>query len=164
MSGGRIPVPAPWKLRLWMNKLWGPFVGSGIKVTHVSPDYREMETRMRLKWYNNNAVGTHYGGSLYSMADPFYMVMLLANIGKDHYVWDKSATVEFVAAVKSEVSAKFKLTDEMLEGILEKTKDGKAHYVDFEVSINSVEDNKVVAKVKKTLYVRKKPTENKTSS
>lgn len=111
---------------------------------------------MKYRWYNKNLVGTHYGGSLYSMTDPFYMLMLIANIGDEHFVWDKKASIEFISAVKSEVRANFKLSDEVIERIVEEAKDGKPHFVDFEADILDSEDN-LVAKCNKTLYVRRKP-------
>ena len=88
-----------------LSRLYLPFLGAGIKVTKITPDYREVETRMKLRWYNKNLVGTHYGGSLYSMADPFYMVMLVANLGDKHFVWDKSSSIEFISPGKGEVRA-----------------------------------------------------------
>ena len=133
-----------------------PFVGAGIRITKLSPDFKQMETRMKCRWYNRNYVGTHYGGSLYSMTDPFYMIMLLENIGDQHYVWDKSASIEFVSAVKSEVRANFVLTDEIIERIVEEAKDGKPHFVEFNVDVLDSDDN-LVARCKKTLYVRRKP-------
>jgi hypothetical protein len=36
-----------------------------------------------------------YGGSLYSMTDPFYMPMLISNLGSDYVVWDKAAHIRF---------------------------------------------------------------------
>ncbi len=143
------------KLKLFF-KVYGPFVGAGIRLTRATPDFKSLETRMKLRWYNTNLVGTHYGGSLYSMTDPFYMLMLLANIGDEHFVWDKAAAIEFVSPVKTEVRAEFKLTDEVIERIVEEAKDGERHFVDFEVNIVDTEDA-LVAKVHKTLYVRRKP-------
>ena len=70
-------------------------MGAGIRVTKVAPDFREMEVKMKLKWYNKNYVGSHYGGSMFSMTDPFYMLMLIQILGKDYLVWDKSARIEF---------------------------------------------------------------------
>ena len=29
------------------------------------------------------------------MTDPFYMLMLIENLGRDYIVWDKSATIRF---------------------------------------------------------------------
>ncbi len=67
-------------LRFAMN-LWPPFVGAGIRVRHIAPDFRSVTVDMRLRWTNRNYVGTHFGGSLYAMVDPFLMVMLLHNLG-----------------------------------------------------------------------------------
>lgn len=136
-------------------RVWGPFLGAGIRITRATPDLKFIETRLRLHWYNRNLVGTHYGGSLYSMTDPFYMMMLVANIGEDHTVWDKAAVIEFIKPVKGEVRAESKLTDETIKRIVEDAKDGKSHFVDFEVNIVDGKDE-VVAKVRKTLYIRKK--------
>ena len=41
----------------FLSRFWGPYSGAGIRVTKVTPDYREIETRLRLHWYNRNAVG-----------------------------------------------------------------------------------------------------------
>jgi len=66
---------------------------------------------MRLRWWNANYVGTHYGGSLYSMADPFFMVMLIENLGKDYIVWDKAATIRFKKPGRGKMSAGFRLSE-----------------------------------------------------
>lgn len=60
-------------LQFW-SRFYMPFVGAGIRVTKVAPDFREMEVKMKLKWYNKNYVGSHYGGSMFSMTDPFYII------------------------------------------------------------------------------------------
>ena len=39
--------------------------------------------RMGLGWYNRNYVGTQFGGSLYSMTDPFFMLMIMENLGRN---------------------------------------------------------------------------------
>ena len=76
-------------------RLYPPYLGAGIRVTHVSHDFREIDVRMGLHWWNRNYVGTHFGGSLYSMIDPFLMLMFLENLGRDYVVWDKAATIRF---------------------------------------------------------------------
>ena len=92
------------------------------------------------------------------MTDPFYMLMLLANIGDKHFVWDKSATIEFMQPVKTEVRATFTLSEEVIQHIVAEAEDGKPHYQEFEVNVLDTED-KVVAKLTKSVYVRKKPRE-----
>ena len=59
-------------------------------------DYRGMiEVHMPLRFWNKNYVGTHFGGSLYTMCDPFFMLILVNNLGSGYIVWDKAATIRF---------------------------------------------------------------------
>ena len=74
---------------------WPPFLGAGIRVKHISPDMKFIEVQMKLRWWNANYVGTHFGGSLFAMTDAFYMLMLMANLGRDYIVWDKTASIRY---------------------------------------------------------------------
>jgi len=87
-------------MRAFMN-VWPPFLGAGIRVTRLQPDWRAIDVEMKLRFWNANFVGTHYGGSLYSMTDPFYMLMLIENLGRDYIVWDKSASIRFPSRAKA---------------------------------------------------------------
>ena len=42
-----------------------------------------------------------FGGSLYASVDPFYMIMLIRNLGSEYIVWDKAATIRFKKPGKS---------------------------------------------------------------
>lgn len=89
------------------------------------------------------------------MTDPFYMFMLINILGNDYIVWDKGAHIDFVRPGKSHVYAEFKITDEILEDIREKTKEGRKYI--FELPVDVVDtQGELVASVKKTLYVREK--------
>jgi hypothetical protein len=59
--------------------LWPPFVGAGIRVTRVSADSREIDVTLKLRLFNRNFFGTHFGGSLFAMTDPFFALMMLRN-------------------------------------------------------------------------------------
>ena len=135
--------------------MYAPFVGAGIRVIKISPDFREMEVKMKLRWYNKNYVGTHYGGSIYSMSDPFYMVMLMEILGKGYLVWDRNASIEFLKPGKTKMCAKFHVSDSVLEDILSKTKDGSPYFAKFGVDVTDTA-GEVVAKVDKTIYIKKK--------
>ena len=67
----------------WLLNFYPPYLGAGVKVRYISSDFREVRVSMGLKWYNRNYVRTQFGGSLYSMTDPFYMLMLMENLGRD---------------------------------------------------------------------------------
>lgn len=73
--------------------LWPPFLGAGIRVRHISPDWREVTVELRQRWYNRNYIGTHFGGSLFAMTDPFHMLMLMRHLGREYRVLDQGAEV-----------------------------------------------------------------------
>ena len=153
MSVGRRAISAKWLRRFF--GLWGPYLGAGIRVKKFSDDFRHVVVSLKHRWYNDNFVGTHYGGSLFSMTDPFYMMMLLRNLGPDYMVWDKKASIEFVKAVRTEVSAEFRLTEDRIREIIEKTDSGEPHNANFTVDVTDG-DGEVVAKVDKIVYIRRK--------
>ena len=96
---------------------WPPFLGAGIRVAHLSDDFREAVVELKLGLLNRNYVGTHFGGSLYTMTDPFFMIMLLHNLGGDYLVWDKSGSIEYVAPGRGTVRARFALSAERIAEI-----------------------------------------------
>ena len=111
------------------------------------------EVSLRMHWYNRNLFGTHFGGSLYLMCDPFFVFILVHNLGKGYVVWDKSATIRFKKPGRGTVRAVFEITPEMLDTIREEVEVmGKKTYV-FTVEIKDAE-GEVVAEVDKELYVR----------
>ncbi len=144
----------PEHLKLLIN-LYPPYWGTGISVKRISPDYREIVVQMKMRWYNHNYVGSHFGGSLYAMTDPFYMLMLIHILGKEFVIWDKAAHIEFVKPSRGTVTATFVITDEQIDAILRNTSGGQRYFPEFFVEVKD-EEGETVARVTKTLYVRKK--------
>lgn len=142
-------------LRRIMN-LWPPFLFSGIRVRRLSEDYREAEAVLKQHWYNRNYVGTHFGGSLFAMTDPFYMLMLMHVLGRGYYVWDQSAEIKYLKPGRGTLTARFRLDDAAVARIREKTAGGEKHFPEFTVEVTDAA-GETVARVKKILYVKKKP-------
>jgi acyl-coenzyme A thioesterase PaaI-like protein len=74
---------------------------------------------MKLRLWNANHVGTHFGGSLFAMTDAFYMLMLMANLGREYIVRDKAATIRYRKPGKGTVRAQFRLSDSQIEDVRE---------------------------------------------
>lgn len=146
-------VSAPTFRRL-MN-LWPPFLCSGIRVRHLADDYRAATVTARLSWLNRNYMGTVFGGTLFAMTDPFYVLLLLHTLGPDYYVWDQASTIEFVAPGRGRLTARFQLDEDAIAAIRAATADGDKHLPRFTVDITGPDDT-LVARVHKTVYVRKK--------
>jgi len=137
-------------------KWWPPFLGAGIRVRSMSEDFRDAVVELKLGRLNRNYVGTHFGGSLYAMTDPFFMIMLLHNLGGDYLVWDKSGSIEYVTPGRGTVSAYFRLSEKRIAAVRAEAAGGGKIFPEFEVNVKDDADQ-VVARVAKTLYVRLKP-------
>lgn len=136
-------------------RLWPPLWFTGIRFTEVSKDLRDITVIMKMRFYNKNIVGVHFGGSLFAMTDPVYMMMLMTNLGSDYIVWDSGAKIEFVKPGKGKVSARFALTQSDIDDILEQTKNGDKYFKTLPVDVTD-ESSEVVAKLERTLYIRQK--------
>jgi acyl-coenzyme A thioesterase PaaI-like protein len=128
-----------------------PFVGAGIRVVDVSSDLRAIHVEMKLRTWNLNFMGTQFGGSLYSMTDPFFCLMLIANLPKEAVVWDKAASIRFRRPGKGTVHARFKLETERLETVRQELEtQGKSEPV-FQLQIVD-DEGMLIAEVEKTVH------------
>jgi acyl-coenzyme A thioesterase PaaI-like protein len=134
--------------------LWPPFLFAGIRVVELSDDYRHAKVRMRLHWWNRNYVGTHFGGSLFAMTDPFWMLLVLHHLGREHLVWDRAGEIEFVKPGRGTVHAEFHLTDGQLDELRSQAARGKALVWFGTDVVDSAGD--VVARTRKQVYARRK--------
>ena len=137
-------------------KWWPPFLGAGIRVRRMSEDFRDALVELKLGRLNRNLFGTHFGGSLYAMTDPFFAIMLYRNLGADYLVWDKAGRIEYVAPGRGTVHARFHLGERRIAEIRAQASGGAKVLPEFEVDIRDADDG-LVARVHKTLYVRLKP-------
>ncbi len=136
-------------------RFYPPLWAAGIRVLRISPDFREIDVELRLHFWNSNYVGTHYGGSLYSMTDPFYMLMLIHNLGPAYIVWDKAARIRFRKPGRGRVTAQFRLSEAQIDEIRHRLESEETFEPVYPINVLN-ESGEVVAEVEKTLYVRKK--------
>lgn len=130
---------------------WPPLLGAGIKVRRTDEDFRAIDVEMRLTKWNKNYFGVHFGGSLFTMTDPFYMVMLVRNLGSDYVVWDKAASIRYRKPGLGRVRAEFRLSEERLAEIRAAVEADGRHDARFVVEIKDDEGG-VVAEVERVIY------------
>ena len=140
-------------LRIGMN-LWPPYLGAGIHVTEISADFRRIHVRLRMGLFNRNYFGTHFGGSLFAMTDPFFALMLLHNLPRGYVVWDKSSRILFKAPGRGTVHADFALDEAHIGEVLAATAEGRKYEPTWPVDIVAP-DGQVIATVEKTLHIRR---------
>ncbi|MBS1149744.1 MAG: tetrameric acyl-CoA thioesterase [Myxococcaceae bacterium] len=132
-----------------------PYVAAGIRIVEVAPDASKIVVQMGLYGWNRNFFGTHFGGSLYSMCDPFFLFQVLMNLGDDYVVWDKSATVRFMKPGSGTVRAQFDMPASKIEELRSLAAGGLKVEPTFTVQVRD-ETGDVVAEVEKVLYIRLK--------
>lgn len=136
--------------------LWPPFLFNSIRVLELSEDWSEAHVVLRLRPWNRNYVRTQFGGNLFAMTDPFWMLLVMHQLGSDYLVWDKAGAIDFVAPGREDVYAHFKLEPAIVEELRTAAASGDKvlHWFDTPVTTASGE---VVAHVRKQVYVRLKP-------
>ena len=144
----------PRLLRFGMN-LWPPYLFSGIRVTDIGDDWRSARVELRRHLWNRNYVGTQFGGSLFAMTDPFWMLLALHALPRDYLVWDKAAEIEFVKPGRSTVHAEFRIDDAVFDEIKAAAAGGEKVLRWFDTDVIDTQ-GEVVARVRKQLYVRLK--------
>lgn len=144
-----------YKRLIKLMNIYPPYFFSGIKVIDYNDDFTFFKVRLKLTWYNKNLVGTAFGGSLYAMCDPFFMFILLINLGKQYIVWDKAASIDFQRPGKGTVFAEFSIPEEEIKIVKEEVDELGKKVFTFPCEIKDKE-GKVIAKLSKDVYVRRK--------
>lgn len=144
----------PFFLKMLLNT-YAPYVGAGVKIVRFDVKNLAIDVHMGLNRFNKNYVGTQFGGSLYSMIDPFFMFLLMHHLGTDYIVWDKAAHIDFRSPGLGKVTAKIRLTMDEIHTVRELAQSGAPVLRTYPVDVVG-EDGKIVAHVDKVLYIRKK--------
>lgn len=152
----------PFITKFFLNH-YAPYRGAGIQVESIQLKQYLIRVKMPLTRKNQNIVGVHFGGSLYSMVDPFYMLLLMHHLGSQYIVWDKAAEIHFLTPGRGTVYANIQLSAGEISKIKDLAEDHAPvlrHY-----SLDIVDESGLrIAEVKKTLYIRRKKSKQTTAS
>ena len=137
----------------WLRHIgwWPPLLGTGIKVTRLDKGLRAIDVEMPLRPWNRNYVGVQFGGSLFAMTDPFYMIMLATNLGREYVVWDKAASIRYKRPGTGRVRVEFRLSEERLVEIRRALENDGRYDARFLVEVKDAEGG-VVAEVERVIY------------
>lgn len=154
MSSPRERLPLRQRFLLRALNFYPPFRGAGIRVRRIDGG-DAFEARLKLRWWNRNFVGTHFGGSLYAMTDPFLVLLLFERLGWEYVVWNRAARIEFLRPGRGVVRARFRLDPQRVAEIRRAADATGRTDPEFIVEVTD-ETGEVVARVAQTLYVRRK--------
>lgn len=128
-----------------------PYLGTGIRIKSVDKQITDINVEMKLRFYNQNIKGVHFGGSLYAMCDPWYMFIIGNYLGDNYVVWDKGAQIRFRRPGTGTVKARFHISEEQLKEIKRKIDEENTRDFHFTTEVLD-KNNKVVCTVKKVVY------------
>ncbi len=150
-------MPESFRTRLmrWAFNLWPCYWGTGARVTHIAADWRTVRVRLPLSWRTRNYVGTIFGGSLYAAVDPFFMIMLMKQLGPGYEVWDKAAAIRFRKPGRTTLFATFRLEEGEGDEVRRLLSD--VPKVNRTYQIQLMDDQGIVhAEVEKTIHIARR--------
>ena len=147
-------LDSPGRLRRFMN-LWPPFRFAGIRIVDIAPDWSSAKVRLKLNLMTRNYVGTQFGGSMFSMTDPFWMILFIHQLGPDYVVWDQRAEIEYLRPGKTHLKTEFVVDPAVVRELSDAADRGEKVLRWFENDILDT-SGEVVARVRRQLYVRRR--------
>lgn len=137
-------------------RLFPPIRNSGVKVDRISDDWRSWDLRLPMGLKTRNYVGTHYGGTLYSAADPHFMLAWMHILGPDYIVWDKAASIRFRKPGQGHLHASFTIPKDDIEAVRDACASAPDGKHDRTYAMQWIDrDGDVVAEVEKVLHFRR---------
>lgn len=145
-----------WRTRLtrWGFNWFPAYRGTGAWVTYIASDWREVRIKLPLSVQTRNYVRTIFGGSMYGAVDPFYMIMLIRNLGKNYVVWDKAATIRFKKPGRATLYAHFMLEEAELDAIRAELRTARSIDRVYRVDLTDAQ-GVVHAEIDKVIYIRR---------
>jgi len=148
---GVSPGLRAWIIRVGFN-LHPAFRGTGGRMIHVSKDLRLMRAKLPHGWRTKNIVGSIYGGSLFAVTDGPHPMMLMAALGRNVIVWDKTAVIRYRKPAFTDLTVDFTLTDSDLEKIRTELKEHQECEHDFSMELLDKE-GQTHASIVRTIYI-----------
>jgi acyl-coenzyme A thioesterase PaaI-like protein len=106
-------IPSSWHPTLLKTGFnWFPaWRATGGRVIEVSKDLRRIVVALPLNRGTRNAVGTIFGGALFSTTDGLHPALLALHLGRDYIVWDKAGSIRYRKPGRTTLFAEFVIDD-----------------------------------------------------
>lgn len=144
----------PRRLAIGMS-LWIPNLFSRIRIRRFSDDWTHATVELHVNVFTRNYVKTAFGGSMSAMTDPYFFMLVMHQLGRDHVVWDTRGEIEFLKPGRGVLTAQFEVSREKAEELRERARGGAKVLEWFETEITDAQGD-VVARVRREVYVREK--------
>lgn len=147
-------LSSPRALAVGMS-LWPPYLGAGVRVQEISPDWRRVRVSIRARPWTSNYVGSAFGGTMLSATDPFWMLILMKNLGPDYIVWDRQVEARFRKPGHGHLYTTFELDQATLDEVRSAATTGERVLRWFDSHVTNTQ-GETVATVRREIYIKRK--------
>lgn len=145
----------PNRLRFLLNG-WPPLFAQGIRITHIADDWSRGRLELKLNRFIANMHGAAFGGSLFSMTDVLFGVLVMQRLGTDKYeAWTRTGSFEYIRPGSRGTYLEVEVSDELIERILAETDGGFSTVVPY-TSVIRDKNGGIVGIGQQDLYVRRR--------
>lgn len=146
-----------WRTRIerWRLNFFPAYRRCGARLIYIADDWREVRVALPLTMATRNYVGTMFGGSMFSAADPVYMVMFIKLLGPGYTVWTKEARIRFKRPGRSTLLARFTLSAEETETVRGIVDARRATERSYRIDLVDAE-GEVCAEIEQILHIRRR--------
>lgn len=148
-------LDSPRRMRAGLN-VWPTYAACGVRVKHISDDWRRVVVVLKKGRLNSNYFGTQFGGTMFSMVDPFFAIMIFHALGGGYVVWDRAGEIEFFSPGHTDLRAELVVTQTDLDEMKAAAEDGDKVLRWFSVDLVDTA-GVTIATVRKQIYVRRRP-------
>ena len=151
------PDLKPKELKRMLN-LWFPFLLNRISIISISDDFCHMQVCLKHSFWNRNPNKSVWGGSITSVLDPFFPIMMKQILLKRGIVTDfysKAVNVQFIKMVKSNVTFQFSISKEEVAATEKELKEN-GKYADWH-SVDGIDsEGKICVNGQVQVYLRRR--------
>ena len=145
------------RLLKWAMRLYPPFLFQGIWTQKFDTDFKGARVKIFNCLVNRNYNGSIFGGTIFSAADPFYVILfdqILKRKGYKTQLWLKQANIDYVKPGTSNLYFSIHLTEENISEALHALDTAGKFIKTFPVRITN-KQGIVHAIVHNEIYIRK---------
>lgn len=132
---------------------WPPLAGDGVRVHKVSKDWSYGEVVLHSGPLTQNMHGAAFGGTLFSMTDFLFGTLVMKRLGPDYEAWTRTGQFQFLSPGRNRARMTVKVTDELLEEILDGIAADGFYNVAYTATITNA-DGSIVGVGQQDLHVR----------
>ncbi|MEJ6979936.1 DUF4442 domain-containing protein [Pedobacter sp. P351] len=143
----------------WAMRFYPPFLIQGIWTQKFENEFRGVRVKICKNIFNTNYNRSIFGGTIFSAADPFYLILFYQILKKKGYntkLWLKHATIDYVKPGNCNLYFSIHLTDENINEALHALDTSGKFIKVFPVKITN-KAGAIYAVVHNEIYIKNHP-------